>query len=877
MLTHITPAVTYLKDYLPPSYRIESVDMTFELGEEVTTVTARSKVVRQQSTPLVLSGEQLELVSIKVNNQALTPAEYQLTAELLTLPNVPEEFVLEIVTRIHPQANTALSGLFVSNHIFCTQCEAEGFRRITYFLDRPDVMARYTTTIIADKTRYPVLLSNGNPSNQKDLPDNRHCVTWQDPFKKPSYLFALVAGNLDCLEDQFVTRSGRSVALRIFVEKGQLDKVQHAMHSLKEVMRWDEVAYGREYDLDIFMIVAINDFNMGAMENKGLNIFNAKYILAKPETATDGDFEGVLVVVGHEYLHNWSGDRVTCRDWFQLSLKEGLTVFREQEFTADMTSALVSRIATVRTLRNSQFREDAGPLAHPVQPDSYIEINNFYTYTVYNKGAEVIRMIKVLLGPEKFRQGMDLYFQRHDGCAVTIEDFVKAMEDASKRDLTQFRLWYHQAGTPELAITTHYDAVAKTYTLKVKQSCPPTPNQPLKKPFHIPFSIGLLDNKGQDMALQLAGEDQAAATTSRIFEIKNPEETFQLVNVAEKPVPSLLRNFSAPVKLRYDYNDQELQFLLAHDSDGFNRWESGQKIAIKLLMQLITSQQQPTQLPAELITTFHHVLTDALSDKAFLAELLILPSETYLGEQMKVVDVDAIHRARDFVRRELARHLRADFLAAYQHNISQDSHSLELQAIGQRRFKNTCLNYLMLLNDAETRSLCLKQFQQATNMTDQLSALVAFANADCPERESVLSDFYNQWQRDPLVIDKWFAIQACSELPGALTRVKALLKHPAFEIKNPNNVRALIGAFCNENLVQFHAKNGEGYKFLTEQVLLLDKLNPQIAARLLQPFTYCHRYDNARQALMRKQLELIAGTEKISKDVYEVASKSLKV
>lgn len=857
MLDNISaPKTTYLKDYTAPDYLIETVDLVFDLGEASTTVTSKLKITRNLATeshkkPLVLNGEALQLIRLKLDEKILSANDYQINPEQLVLTELPDEFNLEVVTQINPQANTELSGLYYTDNIFCTQCEAEGFRRITYFLDRPDVLARYTTTIIADKTRFPILLSNGNLISQQELPNNRHQVTWQDPFKKPCYLFALVAGDLDCLDDEFITSSGRKVALKIFSDKGDSVKCTHAMDAIKKSMRWDEEKYGREYDLDIFMIVAIHAFNMGAMENKGLNVFNAKYILAKPDTATDTDYQNILAVVGHEYFHNWTGNRVTCRDWFQLSLKEGLTVLREHEFTADMTSALVARIDNVNHLRAAQFTEDAGPLAHPVQPDAYMEINNFYTMTIYEKGAEVIRMMKILLGNVLFRKGMDLYFTRHDGQAVTIQDFAKAMEDASGRDLTQFKLWYKQAGTPELIIDTNYDQDKKTFTLKIKQSCPATPNQPVKKPFHIPLAMALLDASGKILP-----------GTQKVLELKQEVEEFEFENIAQKPVPSLLRDFSAPVKLKINYSDEELQFLLMHDDDGVNRWDAGQQLAARVILNAIGNNNF-----AGISDVFKQLLTGNLKDKAFVAELLTLPSEVYLGEQMPVIDIDGIHQARKALRKELAKQLRQEFLNAY---------ASDVKSVGDRRLKNVCLSYLMLLEDQTIYELCLQQFKQAENMTDAISALSLLANIEGPLGEQALADFYQKWQRDSLVIDKWLVVQSCSELPGALQRVKKLLLHPAFDIKNPNKVRSLIGGFCHNNLVQFHAVDGSGYEFLADQVLVLDKLNPQIAARLLTPLTQWHRYDERRQNLQRAQLERIVKTTDISKDVFEIAAKSLR-
>lgn len=875
-----TPTTTYLKNYSPPDYLIETVDLTFELGKKVTTVTSRLKVKRNlakgnEAKPLFLQGEHLELVSIKVNGVELSTVEYRVNDDELKIAHAPAEFDLEIVTHIKPQQNTQLSGLYRTYDIYCTQCEAEGFRRITYFLDRPDVLAQYTTTIIADKTEYPVLLSNGNLIAQKDLPDNRHSATWHDPFKKPCYLFALVAGDLECLEDEFITASGRKVNLKIYSDKGEREKCFHAMESLKQAMRWDEETYGREYDLDHFMIVAIHAFNMGAMENKGLNIFNSKYILAKPETATDMDYEYILAVVGHEYFHNWSGNRVTCRDWFQLSLKEGLTVFREQEFTAKHTSPLVTRIEEVKHLRNHQFKEDAGPLAHPVQPDSYIEINNFYTMTIYEKGAEVIRMMKTLLGEKLFRKGMDLYFARYDGQAVTIEEFVKSMEEASGRDLKQFRRWYHQAGTPELQVMYVYDPEVKTFTLTVKQICPSTPGQPEKKPFHIPLALGFLDADGKDLFLQLNSDATPITEKTRILELKNEIEVFEFVNVDRKPMPSLLRNFSAPVKLNVDYSDQDLQFLFMHDDDGFNKWDAGQQWLARVILRIMNKETSVDASLKNIVDAFRHLLTGRHCDNDFLSELITLPSETYLGEQMTVIDVDGVHQTRELVRKEIAKQLREEFLAVYQKYMNV-AYANDNASIGNRSLKETCLAYLMLLGDETIHAMCLRQFENADNMTDMIGALSLLGDVASPARDRVLAEFYQKWQHDALVIDKWLAIQATSKLPGVLQRVKALLQHPAFDIKNPNKVRALIGSFCHNNLVQFHAEDGSGYEFLADQVLVLDKLNPQIAARLLTPMTYWHCYNERRQGVLRKQLERIVNTAEISKDVYEIAAKSLR-
>jgi aminopeptidase N len=874
------PQAVYLKDYRPPDYLLDGVALSFDLRAEFTTVRSRLKLRRNPAAtkkrPLVLDGQDLELASIAMDGQPLPPEGYRLGPESLTVPSVPESCTLTVETRIRPEDNTSLEGLYKSGGMYCTQCEAEGLRKITYCLDRPDVMSRYTTTLVADKTRYPVLLSNGNPVASGETEGNRHWVRWEDPFRKPSYLFALVAGDLVKTEDRYVTASGREVTLRIYVEPANADRCEHAMRSLKKAMRWDEEVFGLEYDLDIYMIVAVDSFNMGAMENKGLNIFNSKYILARPDTATDTDYVNIEGVIGHEYFHNWTGNRVTCRDWFQLSLKEGLTVFRDQEFTADMTSRAVKRIGDVRHLRTAQFAEDAGPMAHPVRPDSYIEINNFYTLTVYEKGAEVIRMMHTLLGRQGFRKGMDLYIKRHDGEAVTTDDFVKAMEDANEADLSQFRLWYSQAGTPVLAAAGDYDPDTGTSTLRMRQHTPPTPGQPEKRPLHIPIVVGLLAADGTDLPLRLEGEEAAGATT-RVLSLCQAEQTFRFIGVPERPLPSLLRGFSAPVKLEMDYTDEELGLLLARDSDPFNRWDAGQRLATRTLLGLVSDVQEDRELflNPHLADAMRELLADGDIDPAFAAEALTLPSEAYLAEQMDTVEVDTIHAVRLFVRRALAEQLRGSFLDTYRGSYDPGPYSLEPVAMGRRALKNLCLGYLMELDEPSLRDLCMAQFRHAGNMTDAVGALGILANADCPERIEALDAFYLQWRNDPLVVDKWLSIQATSRLPGTLGEVQRLMEHPAFDIKNPNRVRALVGAFAHSNRVRFHAASGAGYIFLAEQVLRLDRLNPQVAARLLGPMSPWRRYDPARQALMRAHLERIADTPGISKDVYEVASKSL--
>ncbi len=881
MLTQ-TPKTTYLKDYAPPAYRIPTVELRFELGEDFTTVHSRLHLVRAEATPagtpLKLDGQHLELLALELDETPLAADRYRVDADRLTLLDPPAEFELSVTTRIRPQDNAALQGLYQSSGNFCTQCEAEGFRRITYFLDRPDVMAVFTTTLIADKARTPVLLSNGNPVAGGELDDGRHWARWHDPFPKPSYLFAVVAGHLKYIEDRFVTRSGRAVMLRIYVEPDHIDQCDHAMHSLKQAMAWDEERFGLEYDLDLYQIVAVGDFNMGAMENKGLNVFNTKYVLAKPEIATDADYQGILGVIGHEYFHNWTGNRVTCRDWFQLSLKEGLTVFRDQEFSSDLGSRGVKRIEDVRVLRASQFPQDAGPLAHPVRPDSYIEINNFYTVTVYNKGAEVIRMMQALLGQDGFRRGMELYFQRHDGQAVTCDEFVAALADANGADLGQFKRWYHQAGTPELTVSDDYDPASNVYTLTVRQFCPPTPGQPHKEPFHIPLALGLLDAEGRDLPLQLDGESQPAGTT-RVLELRQPEHTFHLINIPARPVPSLLRGFSAPVKIiNSAESDADLRFRLAHDRDDFNRWDAGQTLAIRAILALVEERRQGRAwtLPEPFGAAFSRALTSG-ADPALLAQVLTLPGEGYLAEQMDVVDVDGIHAARRFVQRTLAQRLREPLLATYQalHGGAGDGYRIDSAAIGQRALKNVCLEYLMQLDDVGLRALCLEQFQVAGNMTDQLGALAALANDDSPERADALAAFYQRWRCEALVVDKWLSLQATSRLPGTLAVVRELMVHEAFNLRNPNKVRALIGAFSQANPWHFHAADGSGYTFLADRILDLNAFNPQIAARLMTAFTRWRKYDPARQQGICTQLERILATPELSPDVYEIAAKSL--
>ncbi len=874
------PRPIYLKDYRPADYRIETVDLRFDLDLARTIVRSRLSIRRRDGVdgapPLVLDGQDIELLSIKLDGRALTPGDYTLGADRLAVEAPPAAFVLEIETACAPKENTALEGLYQSSGGFVTQCEAEGFRKITYFLDRPDNLSVFKTEIVADKSAAPVLLSNGNLLESEDLPDGRHRTLWHDPFPKPSYLFALVAGDFACVENRFTTMSGRAVTLRIYVEPGNEDRCYFAMESLKKSMRWDEETFGLEYDLDMFMIVAASDFNMGAMENKGLNVFNAKYVLADPETATDADYANIEAIIAHEYLHNWTGNRVTCRDWFQLSLKEGLTVFRDQEFSADMRSAAVKRIGDVRMLRARQFPEDSGPLAHPVQPKSYIEINNFYTATVYEKGAEIIRMIQTLIGRDKFRKGMDIYIGRHDGAAATIEDFIAAMADASGTDLSQFRRWYDQAGTPRIAVDGTYDADAEIYDMTVTQSCPAKLGEPDKQALVIPLAVGLLDGAGNDLPLRFEGE--AEAPTTRVLQVAETTQTYRFTNVPEAPIPSLLRGFSAPAIVDPPLDRDRQAFLMAHDSDPFNRWESGQQFAVALLLDMVEAIQRGTApaSPDAYIAAVENVIAGADADKALTAQMLTLPGEEYLGNQMQQVDVAAIHQARESLSVSIARALREPLTALYHGNAGNQPYSPDAREAGRRRLRNAALSYLAALDEPETTALCAAQYANADNMTDRIAALDMLSDLDGPERSDALADFYATWKHDPIVTDKWLSIQAVSSQPGTLDAVVGLLEHDAFSIRNPNRVRALIGAFCNSNQLRFHAADGRGYVFLADQVLRLDPLNPQVAARLLAPLGPWRRFDAPRQGLMKTQLQRVLDTgNRLSMDVYEIASKSL--
>ena len=892
------PKAIYLKDYKVPPYLIDETNLHVDIHEDFTTIITVLRIRRnpecsdKEVRNLNLDGSKgLDTQQITIDGRDLSANEYRADEDNLTIFDVPDDFSLTTKVVIKPQDNTALEGLYKSGDMFCTQCEAEGFRNITWYADRPDVLSKYTTKVIADQEKYPVLLSNGNDIDRGEQ-DGRHWVTWQDPFMKPAYLFALVAGNLEFIEDEFVTMNGRAVKLQIFTEPHNIDKVDYAMASLKNSMKWDEVNYGREYDLDIFMIVAVESFNMGAMENKGLNIFNTSCVLARPDTTTDATYQRVESVVAHEYFHNWSGNRVTCRDWFQLSLKEGFTVLRDQQFSADMGSATVCRINDVAVLRSAQFPEDAGPMAHPIRPDSFIEINNFYTATVYEKGAEVVGMIRTLLGPKRFRAGTDLYFDRHDGQAVTTEDFVRAMEDANDVDLRQFRVWYRQAGTPVLRATGRYDETARTYTLALEQSCPATPDQDEKEPYHLPFKLGLLNRSGEDIRFPVVDLDVASIEEdggfSAVLNFRKAKQEFVFRGLDEAPVPSLLRGFSAPVKLDYAYDREELMFLMSNDSDGFNRWEACQRLSVDVIQEVVQQIEVGATVSVDerLIAAFDVNLTHALEhnadtslDRAMIANMLVLPSESYLIELADLVDVDAIHLAREAVRDEIAEKLGGLLISVYRFNQSNEEFRAEAGQIAKRSLKNVALSYLMQPAATEMVPLCYEQFERATNMTDTSAALRALVNskatASVGPRNKALERFYNRWNDEALVIDQWFAIQANCPLPGTLDRVKTLMTHEAFDIKVPNRMRALVAQFSAGNIVNFHQIDGGGYAYLADCVIELNAINPQMAARVLAPLTRWHKFDSNRQSLMRSALERILETEKVSNDVYEIASKSL--
>ncbi len=863
-----------LIDYTPPPWLISTVHLDVDIRAEGTVVTATLRCLRNAAVagtaPLTLDGDHLETLSVSIDGQSLTADAYRLSEQQLIVNAPPANCTLQTRVRIRPDHNTQLSGLYRSADGYFTQCEAQGFRRITWFLDRPDVMARYSVTIHADKSAFPILLSNGNPAGSGDEADGRHYASWEDPFKKPCYLFALVAGKLDVRRDSYRTTSGRDVQLAIYVEPGKLDQCAHAMAALKKAMRWDEETFGLECDLDHYMIVAVGDFNMGAMENKGLNVFNTKYILARADLATDVDFENIDRVIAHEYFHNWTGNRVTCRDWFQLSLKEGLTVFRDQQFGADRHSRETARIREVRGLRAAQFPEDAGPMAHPVRPESYLEINNFYTATVYEKGAEVVRMIHTLIGKDAFRRGMDLYFARHDGQAVTCDDFVAAMGDAAGFDFKPFMAWYSQAGTPTVTAHGSYDAKRLSYTLSLSQHCIASPGQGEKAPYLIPVAVGLLGLDGGDLDLG------NGAGTTRVLQLTEPQQTFVFENIRVPPVPSLLRNFSAPVVLEFAYSEAELAHLLAHDSDPFNRWEAGQRLFGQLILAAARGgAAQSVRWPESVLEAAREVLRGG-GDPAFIAEALTLPGEATLAEQMDIVDPEALHAARSGLARYLATGLASEFASVYSALAPSGAYQPESGQVARRRLRNLCLAYLNELDSSEYRALAQQQFAAADNMTDEFSALAVLANAPGTHEAgaAAIAAFYTRWRSEALAVDKWLAVQAGSHLPGTLARVEALTRHEAFDRRNPNKVYALLRSF-GANHRHFHAADGEGYRFLAGEIAVLDPLNPQIAARLTRCFDRWRRFDAVRQGHARAALESLKQRPGLSRDVFEVVDKAL--
>ena len=874
------PQTIYRKDYTPPPFLVENTELDFDLHESRTRVRARMAMRRNpramHQDNLTLDGEDLKLVGVSVDGNELSGNQFKATDDSLIVFNVPEAFTLETEVEINPAENTALEGLYRdSGGMLCTQCEAEGFRRITYFMDRPDVLSTFEVRLEGDKNTYPVLLSNGNKLEQGETENGRHYAVWQDPHPKPSYLFALVAGQLDSLDDTFTTMSGKEVQLRLFTEKHNMHKTEYAMGALKRAMKWDEEKFGREYDLDIFMIVAVDAFNMGAMENKGLNIFNSSAVLATPETTVDDRFIYIEAVIGHEYFHNWSGNRVTCRSWFELSLKEGFTVFRDAEFTSDMNDRAVKRIEDVRFLRSTQFPEDDSPMAHPIRPESYQAINNFYTRTVYEKGAEVIGMYKTILGEENFRKGCDLYFDRHDGQAVTCEDFTKAMEDASLWDLTQFRNWYRQEGTPKVHVKGSYDEAGQTYTLSLRQDV-----KKGQEPFHIPIKMGLVSQSGDDITLQT--DDTTFQRDTGVLHLTQREQSVTFNNVPENPVPSLLRQFSAPVKLNFDYSRQALMFLMSHDSDGFNRWEAGQVLAVRVLEDLMQAHRNGKEMTVDplLVRAFEATLDGALDGRispALATDALSLPPQAYVAELQEEIDLDALQTAHEFLRDHLANRLEDKFMACYEANQLDTPYAPTPEQIGHRALKNKCLGYLLHAGHSKNVKLAAEQFAGSSNMTDVFAALQALVSSPYTEDENkALAAFYDKWQDDPLVVEKWLAVQAGSQQEGTLARVRELVEHPAFSMKRPNSVRAVIGAFTQSGMRNFHHSNGEGYKWLADKILALDSINPQIAARLLTPLIKFKRYSPKRAGLMKAELERMLRHEGLSKNTWEVASKALE-
>ena len=866
----MTAKAKHLSDYRTPDFTIDDVSLTVELEPNATKVTSVLHVRRlnPNARELVLDGEQLTLISLKLNGQSLADSEYQISETQLTMGVTSAQVELEIITLIDPKANTSLEGLYLSDGAFCTQCEAEGFRKITYYLDRPDVLAKFTTQVIADGSNYPYLLSNGNEVAQEQLADGRLAVTWFDPHPKPCYLFALVAGDFDVLNDEYTTVSGRKVLLRLFVDKGNLNRAGYAMESLKKSMQWDEEVYGLEYDLDIYMIVAVDFFNMGAMENKGLNVFNSKYVLANTQTATDQDFLGIESVIGHEYFHNWTGNRVTCRDWFQLSLKEGLTVFRDQCFSQDMTQSSVSRIDDVAVIRTHQFAEDSGPMAHPIRPQSVVEMNNFYTVTVYNKGAEVIRMLHTLLGRQGFRAGMDLYFERHDGQAVTCDDFVAAMEDANKFDLTRFRKWYEQAGTPVVEAQSEYDATHQTFTVKLSQKVPATADQADKQCTHIPLRNSLYSQVGERLALNT----QAELTAGNVFSLVEQQAQITFKNLHEEPVITLLEDYSAPVKLVYDYSDSQLLVLMQHCPDGFTRWDAQQTLFTRYIKLVMLGEV--ADLPTHLCEAFIALAQDDSIEPALKERLLRLPSTAGLINELSPVQIHALLDAKDHVELQLAKALLPVMPALYQ-SCQQSHYELSAQAMGERALRSHCLYWIALANPEQGNELCLAQFNHATNMTDQLGALQAANAHSLSVRQQLMDAFYQNWQQDGLVMDKWLSLQGSWNNPGCLVNLKQTSELPVFTLNNPNRARSLISGFTAMNHRQFHAKDGSGYAWLASKIKQLNGINPQVAARLINPLTQWQRFTSSQGELMRAELEGIQTIDNLARDLEEIIGKSL--
>ena len=879
-----SPETIYLKDYQPPAFQVESIKLHFALSQERTLVTNTMRLKHASGSPkdqpLRLDGRQLELLRVTLDGNLLDPKQYSVNPESLVIEDLQAEFTLEIVTAINPKGNTSLEGLYASGSMLCTQCEAHGFSRITYFLDRPDILTCFTTTIEAAQKEFPVLLSNGNLIEEGMLDDGRHFAVWQDPFKKPAYLFALVAGRLTTLKDSFTTMSRRQVAIHFHVEEQNQNKCDHAIAALKKSMRWDEEEYSREYDLDLYQVVAVDDFNFGAMENKGLNIFNSKYVLALPESATDSDYEAIEGVIAHEYLHNWTGNRITCRDWFQLSLKEGLTVFRDQQYGAQAYPGGGRRIREVRRLRNFQFPEDAGPLAHPVQPKEYVEINNFYTTTVYEKGAEIIRMLQTLLGEEGFKKGMQIYFERHDGQAVTIEDLLSALSAASNYDLEQFHRWYDQAGTPHLTVSQAWQPDTKEFILTVEQDFPTTPKETEKLPLHLPLTLALLDAEGNEQAVTLAGESKPGPAGSRVLEIKHKKEKFRFQGCNRKPTISLLRDFSAPIQLNCDYGKSELAFLAAHDNDPFSRWEAVQKLALNEITNLLKSSENPEDYAIDdLFSQSFGALVNRkwpATEADGISELLILPDEIYIGEQLDEIDPQAISKARQILRKTLARQWQKELEKLYRQMQTSGPYRPEPAEMAQRRLKNIALDYLAALGpEGPAFALCRQQYSVADNLTDRLAALSGLLEINAAKAELELDEFYHRGKKDPLLKDRWFALQAALRHPDTTKRIAELTLHPDFNRNNPNRVRALLGTFAAANQSAFHQPDGSGYQLLGREIATLDKTNPMVAARLAGSFSRWRRFSSPYSNLMRRELEQLANSPKCSRDLREIVDKSL--